>query len=111
LAVKVGKSEDYFLRPPSWTQRDGVLAFVNGRKTRVTWGGPKLAYVKFERPRIGDELAIGYPLIEFTQTIGIWPSRPDLKFKITWRGNTAIDIDPKGKYLPIKTTSEKRSKI
>jgi len=111
LNVKVGKEDDYFLRPPSWAPNDTVLAFVNGKKTRPTWGGPKRAYVKFERARIGDQVAIAYPLIEFTQTIGLWPSRPDLKFKISWRGNTAIDISPKGKYLPVRTTWEKRAKI
>jgi hypothetical protein len=111
LAVKAGKSDDFFVRPPSWTRRSDVLAFVNGEKTPLTWGGPGLAYVKFQRAKAGDELSITYPLVEFTQTLSIWPSRPDLKFKIRWRGNTAIGIDPKGRYLPIDTTWEKRARL
>jgi hypothetical protein len=104
LSVKTRKAADFYLRPPSWTPREQILAFLNGKRTRPTWGGPSLAYVKFPQAKAGDELSITYPLVEFIQNVGLWPSKPDLRFTIRWRGNTAIDMNPKGRYLPAVTT-------
>ena len=110
LTVKTKKSADFFLRPPSWTHREKVLAFVNGKRVGPTWDGPGLAYVKFPRARAGDELTITYPLVEFLQKVGIWASQPDLRFTIHWRGNTVTEMTPKGRSLPIGTKINKRVK-
>jgi hypothetical protein len=110
LTVKTKTSADFFLRPPSWTPKEKVLAFVNGKRTNPTWGGPSLAYVEFPQANAGDELSLTYPLVEFVQSVGLWPSRPDLRFTIRWRGNSVIEMNPKGRYLPLGTKLNKRAK-
>ena len=49
----------------------------------------------------GEVLTVAYPLVTHTQTLAIWPSKPDLKMTIQWKGNSVADILPKGKGLPI----------
>jgi hypothetical protein len=33
--------------------------------------------------------------------VGIWPTKPDLKYTIRWVGNSVVDMEPKGKGLPV----------
>jgi hypothetical protein len=40
-------------------------------------------------------------LVTFKQVWGNWPSQPNLKLTITWRGNAVMDMEPRGKGLPI----------
>jgi hypothetical protein len=49
----------------------------------------------------GDDLTLTYPLVTFQQVWGNWPSNPDLKLTIQWKGNTVVAMEPKGKGLPI----------
>ena len=63
--------------------------------------GEVVFYVKFSKAKVEDELTITYPLVEFTQEVGIWPERPDLVFRVYWRGNTVTQMDPRGKHMPM----------
>lgn len=104
LTAVAKKSANFFLRPPSWANRENVLAYVNGQKTDVSWGGPGMAYVKFPRTRTGDELTITYPVLEFTQKVDLsYAGRPDLVFQIKWRGNNVTEINPRGEQLAMHT--------
>jgi hypothetical protein len=91
----------YFLRPPSWSPRDGVRILRKGREIPVVWGGPAMAYVVCRSVKPEETLTLVYPLVTFKQVWGNWPSQPNLKLTITWRGNSVTDMEPRGKGLPI----------
>lgn len=95
------QSGTYLLRPPSWSPRDGVRILRKGREVPTVWGGPAMAYVVCRNVKEGETLTLAYPLVTFKQVWGNWPSRPDLKLTITWRGNSVVDMEPRGKGLPI----------
>jgi hypothetical protein len=91
----------YLLRPPSWSPRDGVHILRKGRDVPVAWGGPGLAYVVCRNVAPGETLTLVYPVVTFKQVWGNWPTQPNLKLTITWRGNAVTNMEPKGKGLPI----------
>ena len=91
----------YYLRPPAWAPRDKVVAARSGVEANPEWGGEGFAYVVFRNVKPGQVLTLSYPLVDFRQTWGNWPSRPDLKLTISWRGNSVVDMEPRGKGLPI----------
>ena len=67
----------------------------------VKWAGPALAYVNLQDVKPGEVLTMVYPLVTWKQVVGIWPTKPDLKFTIRWKGNAVVDMEPKGKGLPV----------
>ena len=67
----------------------------------VEWAGPALAYVNLKNVKSGEILTLVYPLVTWKQAVGIWPTKPDLKFTILWKGNSVVDMEPKGKGLPV----------
>jgi hypothetical protein len=91
----------YYLRPPSWSPRDGVHIWRKNREVTAVWGGPAMAYIVCKNVKPGETLTLVYPLVTFKQVWGNWPSKPNLKLTITWRGNSVTDMEPKGKGLPI----------
>ena len=60
-----------------------------------------MAYVLVRNVRSGDVITLGYPLVDFRQVWGNWPTQPNLKLTISWRGNMVTEMLPKGKGLPI----------
>lgn len=102
LTVVAKKSADYCLRVPSWTQRDDVRAYRDGKQVKLQWGGPSLAYVQFANARLGEELTVRYPLVEFSQQVDFsFAERPDLRFKLEWVGNSVVAITPRAARLPM----------
>lgn len=91
----------YYLRPPAWSPREKVVTARSGVESKPEWGGEGFAYVVFRNVKPGQVLTLSYPLVDFRQTWGNWPSRPDLKLTISWRGNSVVDMEPRGKGLPI----------
>ena len=67
----------------------------------VEWAGPGLAYVRLKSVKQGEVLTLVYPLVTGKQVVAIWPTKPDLKFTILWKGNAVVEMDPKGKGLPV----------
>ena len=92
---------DYFLRPPAWAPRRQVRVARDGLETTVEWGGPALAYVHVKDVKPGEVLTLVYPLATWTQVVAIWPTKPDLKLTIYWKGNSVVAMEPKGKGLPV----------
>lgn len=94
LLVQARRAGRYFLRPPHWAPQDEVRAFVNGDPVRAIWSG---AYIRFEA-QAGDELALSYPLLRFTQEVGgLWSreaNRPDLVMRFQWLGNMVVASEP-----------------
>ena len=91
----------YFLRPPAWAPRGQVRVLRAGHEVSVEWAGPALAYVSLKNVKPGEILTLVYPLVTWKQVMGIWPTRPDLKLTILWKGNTVVDMEPRGKGLPV----------
>ena len=92
---------DYFLRPPGWVPRAQVRVARDGREVAVEWAGPALAYAGLKNVKQGEVLTLVYPLVTWKQVVGIWPTKPDLKLTILWKGNAVVDMEPKGKGLPV----------
>lgn len=93
LTVIAKKSGKFLLRPPSWTDRSKVQAFLNGQPVEARWN---LDQVEFN-VQTGAELAITYPLVEFRQTQRII----DVDYTYHWLGNTVLGVEPVGRFLPI----------
>ena len=92
--------------PIMFDRRPGHLAMrfalrVAGVEGKAEWSGEGLAYIRFANVKPGERLTVSYPLVDFQQIWGNWPSRPDLKLTISWRGNSVVDMQPRGKGLPI----------
>ena len=107
LTVVAKKPGDYLLRIPSWSPRDAVTAYRDGRRVDVPWSGPGLAYVRFADARKGEELTVRYPLAEFSQKVDFaFAERPDLRFQIDWSGNSVVAITPHAAQLPLPTVTQ-----
>jgi hypothetical protein len=92
---------DYFLRPPAWAPRAQVRVARGWQEVAFEWAGPAMAYVHLKGVKQGEVLTLVYPLVSFKQVVAIWPTRPDLKLTILWKGNAVVDMEPKGKGLPV----------
>jgi hypothetical protein len=103
--VVARQAGNFFLRPPGWAPRKLIRVLRSGRNAEVQWGGPATDYVVFPNVKRGEVLTLAYPLVTFTQTVAIWPSKPDLELTILWKGNSVTDMLPKGKGLPIDFSS------
>ena len=101
MDVIARKAGTYYLRPPAWAPRDAVRVARSAIEAKPNWSGEGLAYLRFANVRRGEVLTLSYPLVDFRQTWGNWPSRPELKLTISWRGNSVTDMEPRGKGLPI----------
>ena len=101
LDVIARKPGNYFLRPPAWAPRAQVRVLRGGGAVAVKWAGPALAYVNLQDVKPGEVLTLVYPLVTWKQVVGIWPTKPDLKFTIWWKGNTVIEMEPRGTGLPV----------
>jgi len=108
LTVLAKKDGDFFLRPPAWAPRDKVRVLRNGKSVPVQWQKQK-SYVKFSGVKKDEKLSITYPMLSFTQKISVGMDENERSFTVRWLGNTVVDIEPKGKYLPIFTGSNSKS--
>ena len=106
LTVKAKSGADFLVRVPSWTQRENVRAYRDGRAIGLEWGGPGLAYVRFAAARPGEELTVCYPLAMFSQRVDFaFAQRPDLQFELGWAGNSVVSITPPAAQLPLPTVT------
>jgi hypothetical protein len=104
LTVIPKRAGDIFLRPPSWTPREMVIAQREQKSVEVVWGGTGLAYIQFKNVRPNERITITYPLVDFNSSWHPNPDKPDLVVEFHWQGNTVMDVSPKAKYLPIYST-------
>ena len=106
LTVKAKSAADFLVRVPSWTQRENVRAYRDGRTIGLEWGGPGLAYVRFAAARPGEELTVCYPLAMFSQRLDFaFAQRPDLQFELGWAGNSVVSVTPPAAQLPLPTVT------
>jgi hypothetical protein len=104
LTVIAKRAGDVFMRPPSWTSREMVIAQREQEAVEVVWGGTGLAYIQFKNVRPNERITIAYPLVDFKSSWQPRPDKPDLIVEFHWQGNTVTDVFPEAKYLPIYST-------
>jgi len=122
VRVTVHRAKDLYVRPPTWTIRKQVRAFVGGKEITPQWRGD---YLYFAKPNPGDQITVSYPLVCFTQKQGLdvllsekantgkgmviinshGEQQKDEYGKsvvtYTWKGNTVVGATPTGPYIPI----------
>jgi hypothetical protein len=102
ITVVAKRPGSYLVRVPSWTDRDLVGAYRNGKRVKLEWSGPSLAFARFADASAGEELTLVYPLAEFRQEVDFaFAGRPDLAFRLDWSGNRVVDIAPRAAQLPM----------
>ncbi len=109
IDVTAHRSGEYLIRPPSWAPRRDIRLLRDGKEINdIQWDGPALAYVRVANVKSGETLTLAYPIVQFRQIWGNWPSQPTLKLTISWAGNSVLEMTPRGKGLPIDFTNSRR---
>jgi DUF1680 family protein len=81
------------VRIPSWVNRRELRASVNGTPRQAGWIG---AYQVFEDLKPGDNVEIGFPVLQ--ETVHLTAKTGDKQhttYAIALRGNTVVDISPR----------------
>ena len=94
VVLKIKQAQTVAVRIPSWTDRAAVQCKVNGKPREFTWSG---SYLEIKNLRKGDVATIEFPMREsiVSREIG------GTQCKLTLKGNTVVDIDPKGTVYPL----------
>jgi hypothetical protein len=94
VVLKIKKAQGVAVRIPEWTDRSQVTTRVNGADRQLVWAGD---YVQLGGLRVGDTVTVEFPMREKT----VFRVIDRTPYKLTLKGNTVVDIDPKGKINPI----------
>ena len=89
-----GEAKRVLVRVPAWAPREGVKAWVAKQEVATAWDGN---YVVFENVKPGMQLTVTYPLREAT----IKETIQATEYTQRWRGNTIVDIQPAGQWIPL----------
>jgi hypothetical protein len=97
LDLKVNDAAKVLVRIPGWAPKDGVKVYRAQKSEPVAWDG---SYVVIENTKPGEQLTVTYPLriAEIKETVG---SLDGTQYTERWRGNTIVDINPPGKWIPM----------
>lgn len=95
--VLVKDTRKVLVRVPEWAPKERVRAYIDKKVSRPRWQGP---YVLFDSVESGQQLTVTYPLriAEIKETVG---SLDGTEYTQKWRGNTIVDIEPPGKWIPM----------
>jgi hypothetical protein len=98
--VMVKKARNVLVRIPGWSQKNRVKVYVDKKPAAVKFDQVFKDYVLFENTSAGQQLTVTYPLR--IATIKETPGSLDgTEYTQKWRGNTIVDIDPKGRHIPM----------
>jgi hypothetical protein len=97
LDVFVKSAKRILVRIPEWAPRDKVRLYIDKAPTKPEWDGD---YAVFPKTAKGEQLTVSYPLRIATikETVG---SLDGTEYTERWRGNTIVDISPRGKWIPM----------
>ena len=97
LNLLVHTAKKVLVRVPEWAPKSETRAYRMRSAVPVEWEGN---YVVFANTQEGHQLTVIYPLriAEIKETVG---SLDGTEYRQRWRGNTIVDIDPPGKWLPM----------
>ncbi|MBN2287787.1 MAG: hypothetical protein JXQ83_00545 [Candidatus Glassbacteria bacterium] len=96
VEVLMHRTMPLFVRVPgeNWVDRKKVRCSVDGKAVSVSWDGD---YVSFPVIREGQAATVEYPLLEKTRTEVL----DGVAYKVEWKGQTVLSIDPPGKAAPL----------
>lgn len=94
IQVKLRQPRRVMIRVPEFAGTHAVTAELDGAVVPITWKG---RYAIFEGLRPGQVAAVHYPLREISRDYQV----AGADYRGQWRGNTMLQIDPKGKPYPI----------
>lgn len=104
IDVMVKSAKSVLVRVPYWAQKQQVKAYVNRHPVKLKWDGH---YVVFDNTTRGRQLTLTYPLriAQIKETIN------GVDYTEKWRGNSIVDISPKGKWIPIFNRPELEAEL
>ena len=94
VVLKIKDAPRVAVRIPQWTDANQVSCQVNGKDLPLDWDG---SYIQINELKSGDQVTIQFPMRETTVIQRI----SDVPYKLKLKGNTVVDIDPKGKIYPL----------
>lgn len=82
------------VRIPDWVDKWDVKVSVNGEEAPFKWEGD---YVRLEKVHKGQKVTVEYPLRKewIREDVGT------ASFDFRWRGDTVVEIKPKGRIVPL----------
>jgi hypothetical protein len=110
VILKNKKSQKIAVRIPLWVDKDSVKAEINNKPADIYWLDRNLIFSKTKK---SDEITINFPMVtskevytlkwrerdfwyESTNPGSKWePDDPPLKYTLTMKGNTLVDIEPR----------------
>ena len=93
--VEMYVNSNLHLMIPDWVKKSEVVLKVNGAVANTEWDN---AYLLVANLKKGDKITINYPMRIVTMADTI-PGKGI--YRTTWKGNTVVNIDPKGKIVPL----------
>lgn len=92
--VFVRSARRVLVRVPQWAPRAGVKVYVDKKPAALLWDGD---YVVFQKTEFGQQLTVTYPIrvAEVRERVML------SDYVEKWRGNTIVDIQPRGKWIPM----------
>ena len=94
VVLKIKDAEKVAVRMPEWTDYQKVRFEVNDEEHRFVWSGK---YVEVNGLKRGDVISIEFPMRKKT----VFSVIGEIPYKLTIKGNTVVEIDPKGKVYPL----------
>ena len=94
VVLKIKLAPAVAVRIPPWTDRAAVRCKVNGDPREFAWSGN---YIETQGLRQGDVITIEFPMPQTTVSREIGGTT----YKLMIKGNTVVDIDPKGTVYPL----------
>ena len=95
--VLVHKTTDLAIRVPSWVAKEDIRVSVGGKSVAVKLSPER--YVELQKVKKGKWVRLEYPLRKVT----IEEKVNGKDFKIRWRGDTVVELTPRGKLYPTYT--------
>lgn len=94
VVLKIKRAPAVAVRIPEWTDRAAVRCDVNGRAQESVLSE---SYLEIKELQKGDVVTIEFPM---RQTM-VMREIGGVSYKLTIKGNTVVDIDPKGTIYPL----------
>lgn len=93
---KIKEACELSIRIPEWVKAEDTQCSVNGEARKTSWQG-RYAVVGKVNPE--NLVSLQFPIAERTEKLAGFLSGP-AEFTLTFKGNTVVDIDPRGAYCP-----------
>ena len=100
VEILVHDAPTLYMRVPDWVERTRVNVMVDGNPRTFEWNGE---HVKLTGLRSNENVTVTYPLRELKETVRIGGAidiTPP-EYTLTWRGDTVVEISPKGMICPL----------